>query len=78
VSELTTYMARQFGFSVSEDGTLVPEPIEQAAIVRMRYLKAEGLSLRAIAAAITGEGLPITHAAVKKVLDRADEPIRPR
>jgi DNA invertase Pin-like site-specific DNA recombinase len=66
-----------FGYQVGVDGALEPVPAEQEAIARMWSLKMEGKSLRAIAAMITAEGLPITHAAVKKILDRTEPSPRP-
>jgi putative DNA-invertase from lambdoid prophage Rac len=66
-----------FGYQVGADGALEPVPAEQKAIARMGSLKTKGESLRAIAAMITAEGLPITHAAVKKILDRTEPAPRP-
>ncbi len=40
----------------------------------MRKLKAQGKSLRAIAAVITAEGLPVSHVAVQRILERLGEP----
>jgi site-specific DNA recombinase len=46
-----------YGWDVAEDGrTMVPSEREQAGIARMRALAAEGLSLRAIGAALAAEG----------------------
>ena len=44
-----------FGYVV-ERGRLVPEPVEQSIIQRMKYLRASGSSLRAIAATLEEEG----------------------
>lgn len=66
-----------FGYRISADGALEPELAEQEAIARMQSLKVEGKSLRAIAAMITAESLPITHTAAKKILDRTEASPRP-
>jgi hypothetical protein len=60
--------ATPFGFSVGDDGELVPIPAQQAAIARMRVLRAEGIGLMAIAAAMKGEGIQISHMGVKSAL----------
>lgn len=47
-----------FGYSLAENGTdLVPNPKEQDATVIMRELRAQGCSLRTIAAALTAKGI---------------------
>ncbi len=61
-----------FGFRLGGDGALVPHAPEQAAIIRMRELRDDGRSLRAIAEAIQAEGLEISHVGVKKVLAAAE------
>jgi putative DNA-invertase from lambdoid prophage Rac len=57
-----------FGFRLGDGGDLVPIPEQQAAIARMRVLRAEGVSLRTIAEQLTAAGTPISHMAVKKIL----------
>jgi DNA invertase Pin-like site-specific DNA recombinase len=57
-----------FGFSVGEDGGLVPIPEQQRAIQRMRELRAQGKSLMAIAEILRAEGTPISHMGVKSAL----------
>jgi DNA invertase Pin-like site-specific DNA recombinase len=58
-----------FGLIVSTDGSLQPDPAQQAAIATMRARSAEGRSLRAIAAEIqTGHGFKLSHAGVAKIL----------
>jgi len=48
----------RFGYSLSADGvSLVPHEGEQAAIVTMRALRAEGLTFRAIAAELARRGV---------------------
>lgn len=59
-----------FGYRVSEDGELVPEPAQQAAIRRIRKMRAEGLALRPIAEAMQASGVQITFMGVKKILER--------
>ena len=65
---------RPFGFQLvgeGKDKRLVPDAAEQAAIARMVELKAEGKSLRAIAADLAVSGLRISHVAVQKALAQA-------
>ena len=56
-----------FGWRREGDG-LVPVPEQQAAIERMRTLRAEGLSLRAIRDRLTAEGVKVSHVAVGNAL----------
>jgi len=56
---------RPFGFDIVE-GRLVPNAAEQAALARMRAMRAEGATFRAIAAA-EHIATPMT---VKRILDR--------
>ena len=56
---------RQFGYDII-DGRLVPNPEEQATISKMRRMKEEGATLRAIAEAV-GITAPTT---VKRILQR--------
>jgi putative DNA-invertase from lambdoid prophage Rac len=57
-----------FGWRAGKDGELVPMPDQQAALVRMRRLRAEGAPFRVIAAKMVADGVQISHAGVKKVL----------
>ena len=57
-----------FGWRVGDEGELVEIPEQQAAIRRMQALRAEGKSLRAIAAALATEGVKISHEGVKHAL----------
>ena len=57
-----------FGWRVSEDGALVAIPEQQAAIRRIRRLKAQGLALRTIAETMRDAGVQISHVAVRSVL----------
>ncbi len=60
----------------AQDGELVPDEAEQAAVARIRALRAQGLSYRAIAAQLDQEGIapkrgPRWHAeTVKRVVSR--------
>jgi DNA invertase Pin-like site-specific DNA recombinase len=62
---------RPFGYAVTEEGSLIEVPSEQAAIENMGMLRHQGLSYRAIADAMTKSGVTLSHMAVKKVLQRS-------
>jgi putative DNA-invertase from lambdoid prophage Rac len=51
---------------------LVPMPLEQAALARMRALRSEGLSFRKIAEQVAADGVQISHMGVKLALAAAD------
>jgi len=57
-----------FGWRRDGNGGLVAEAAEQAAIARMRALRAEGLSLRAIRDRLAAEGVKVSHVAVGNAL----------
>lgn len=57
-----------FGWRVGDGGELVEVPEQQAAIRRMQELRAEGKSLRAIAAVLAADGVRISHEGVKQIL----------
>jgi DNA invertase Pin-like site-specific DNA recombinase len=67
----------RYGFDLGPDGkSLIPNPTEQAAIERMRVLRASGCTLRQIAAELTDQGIPTkqgraawSSAAVARILD---------
>ena len=61
-----------FGYRVGENGHLVPDPEQQAAIRRMRKMRQEGLALRTIAERMKASGITISHAGVANALDAAD------
>jgi DNA invertase Pin-like site-specific DNA recombinase len=61
-----------FGWCVGEGGALVVDPEQQQALERMQEMRADGASLRAIAATLTGEGVQVSHEGVKKILAAAD------
>ena len=56
-----------FGWRVV-DGELVEVPEQQAAINRAKEMRAEGMSLRAIAAALSNQGIRISHEGVKRIV----------
>jgi len=61
---------RPFGFDVV-DGRLVPNKLEQAAIARMRALRADEMPLREISATIAAEfQKAMTPMTVKRILER--------
>jgi putative DNA-invertase from lambdoid prophage Rac len=64
---------KPFGFQIGDDGELVPDEAEQAAIKRMAAMRKRGKSLRAIAAAMTAKGHKLSHEGVAKVLRAAGE-----
>jgi putative DNA-invertase from lambdoid prophage Rac len=66
---------RPFGFTVEGEGrnaVLVPDAAEQRATARIRALRAEGKSYRAIAAELGADGFVISHTAVKNILEREE------
>lgn len=62
-------------FGWRRDGDkLVPEPKQQAAIKKMRRLRAKGLSLRAIRDQLAAEGVQLSHVAVANALKARTRP----
>jgi putative DNA-invertase from lambdoid prophage Rac len=59
-----------FGWKVGEAGELIEDPAQQKAIRGMVKMRAAGKSLRAIADAVNKMGFDISHAGVKKLLQR--------
>jgi DNA invertase Pin-like site-specific DNA recombinase len=57
-----------FGWRKDGDGGLVEDAGQQAALVKMRGMRAAGASLRAIADAMVQDGFQISHAGVKNLL----------
>jgi putative DNA-invertase from lambdoid prophage Rac len=57
-----------FGWSYNASKRLVPIPEQQAAIKRMKRLRAKGASLRVIAETLTADGVKISHVGVKNAL----------
>jgi DNA invertase Pin-like site-specific DNA recombinase len=61
-----------WGYRVGDMGELVPIPEQQAALKRMRKLRDQGLTLRAIAEQMRAAGVSISHAGVKNALAAAE------
>jgi putative DNA-invertase from lambdoid prophage Rac len=57
-----------FGWRKGKDGALVEVPRQQAAIARMKALRAEGASLRAISEALRADGFKLSHVGVRNAL----------
>ncbi len=57
-----------FGWSAGADGDLVPDQEQQQALEQIRDLRAQGLSLRAVADHMAAAGVPISHVGVKNAL----------
>jgi putative DNA-invertase from lambdoid prophage Rac len=57
-----------FGYRLGDDGELVPDEAEQGAIREMFALKAQGRSLRVIAAEMQAKGYKVSHMAVQAAL----------
>jgi DNA invertase Pin-like site-specific DNA recombinase len=64
-----------FGWHVGYGGELIERPEQQAALRRIRALRAQGASLRAIAAALAQDGHRLSHVAIRSILGegRGDE-----
>lgn len=62
-----------FGWRAGDAGELIAVPEQQRAIERMHALKVSGATLRAIAQQISGDGVLISFAGVRKILV-ADRP----
>lgn len=60
-----------FGFKQDDDGQLIEDAAQQAAIAAMRASAAAGDSLRKIAASLAAQGFQLSHMGVAKVLARA-------
>jgi len=58
----------QFGYRLGDGGALVPHDAEQEAIREMAAMKAQGRSLRAIAAEMQAKGFQISHVGVQGAL----------
>ncbi len=60
-----------FGYTANEDGALVEDEQQQAAIREMIALKDAGKSLRAISEVMKQRGIAISHNAVGDVIKKA-------
>ena len=58
-----------FGWRATGDGELVADLDQQRAIEQIRKLKAQGLSLRAVADYMVAAGVQISHVGVKNALN---------
>jgi putative DNA-invertase from lambdoid prophage Rac len=60
-----------FGFRIGDEGQLLEDEKQQAAIKRMRALACEGRGTREIASIITADGCEVSHMTVARILKRA-------
>ena len=59
---------RPFGFHIQDDGSLIEDQREQAAIGKIKAMKAEGASLRTIQAALQADGHKVSHVTVNRII----------
>jgi DNA invertase Pin-like site-specific DNA recombinase len=60
--------AKPFGYRIGDDGELVPDEREQAALARIRELRAGGMALRRVAESVSAEtGVKVSHMLVKRL-----------
>jgi putative DNA-invertase from lambdoid prophage Rac len=59
---------RPFGFKVTDDGELVLDDGEQAALRRMTAMRKKGMTLRGIQAALSKRGVVLSHEGIRKLL----------
>jgi hypothetical protein len=65
---------RPTGYAITEDGALVPDKAEQAAIVRMVKLRKAGFSWRHVAAkASAATGVTVSHETARRLVTDAVE-----
>lgn len=62
---------RPFGYQISDEGDLVEDADEQAAIRQMVEMRAAGVALRTIAAEMARQGHKVSHEAVKQIVAHA-------
>jgi len=60
-----------FGWKIGQDGALVEDRAEQAAIAKMVRLRHAGHGLRVIAAAMKAQGHDVSHVTVQKIVRSA-------
>ena len=65
--------SRPFGFKAAADGRLIEDPAEQAVMRQMKAMRADGMSLRAIAARLAEAGTRVSHVTVQAIVN-ADGP----
>jgi putative DNA-invertase from lambdoid prophage Rac len=61
--------SRPFGYSISDDGSLVADSKEQGIIADICRLRQQGMSLRAISNNLSNNETNISHMTVKKILE---------
>jgi putative DNA-invertase from lambdoid prophage Rac len=59
---------RPFGYKIGDDGDLVEDAAEQEVIRDMIDMRGSGAALRKIAAAVSDRGFPLSHEAVKQII----------
>lgn len=59
---------RPFGYQISDEGDLVEDADEQEVIRDMIDMRASGVALRKIAAAVAERGFSLSHEAVKQII----------
>jgi DNA invertase Pin-like site-specific DNA recombinase len=57
-----------FGFTVADDGMLVPDPAQQRAIRRAKVLRANGCTLRGIRDALARRGHKVSHVLIARLV----------
>jgi DNA invertase Pin-like site-specific DNA recombinase len=65
--------SRQFGYQISEDGELIEDENEQAAIRKAVAMKQAGASLRDIQAVLVADGHNVSHVGISRFLKREAE-----
>jgi putative DNA-invertase from lambdoid prophage Rac len=59
---------RSFGYQISDEGDLIEDAAEQWVIRDMIDMRASGVALRRIAAAVSERGFNLSHEAVKQIV----------
>src|SRR5271156_700394 len=59
---------KPFGYRVTDEGELVPDEAEQAAIKRMAALRKRGKTVFEIKAALAKNGVEISHEGIRKLI----------
>lgn len=62
--------SRPFGYMIHSDGRLLENPLEQKVLKQIRQLRAQGKSLRAIAAQVSTPVAPVSFKTVQRILQR--------
>ncbi|OOZ45823.1 resolvase [Solemya velum gill symbiont] len=61
--------SRPYGYRIGEDGALIPDQIELALIEKIVMMRSNGASLRRIANSVSTSANPISHMAVKRIIN---------